>query len=457
MKKKDKGISRRGFLRASGIGLGAAAMTAGGPWIWTKRKVHAAPIQEGTLAAGAIFFVLNGGARSQCVFNGTVGGGTNPFGQIAGLTVPMSQNMQGTGMDNPDINAKVNLITTVQHHNRTGNHGTGRTVACTGHEPQEDKPGILTLVNSSFGFRDIPCVNIGNDNPTTAIGSEISSTFSPIKISSPLNVSDITSAITSTQVSDAETERLNTLRYEMSDRFLRDTKYREPADIPFFQKKAVEIAAQLNNDALDIRTNASMGDYLDGTPVGNGALRASFGVDGGGGGNGLGAQAMLAVRLRQLGCAGITISSGNWDMHSNELNNMPNRAFDVGQAMAGLIDQLGRIPDPYVPGRSLLDTTVITVLSDFNRGNWAVGSGFNGNNGSDHRSGEDKTSFQCIPVIGGTLPGGRVLGEVGGDGSPVGASPIYETRQVLATVLDIMGVPPAGYFPGINPFTEELL
>jgi len=456
--KKHSGVTRRRFLRASGIGLGAAALTSGAPWVWKQRKVSAAPIVEAPLSMGAIFFVLNGGARTQCVFNGTVAGGTNPFGQISGLTVPLSQVQQGTGLDDPAINAKFNMVTTCQHHNRTGNHDTGRTVACTGYEPQEQKPGILTIVNSSFAFRDIPCVNIGNDTPTTDIGSEISSTFAPIKITSPLNVQDITSALASTQVSDGEKARLEALRYELEDRYLRDTKYRSPADIPFFQRKAADIAAQLNNDALDIRTNSNMGQYTDGTAVGNGALRATFGVDGGGGGNDMGAKAMLAVRLRQLGCAGITISSSqNWDLHSNENSGLPPRAFNVGQALAGLIDQLGRIPDPYVDGLTLLDTTVITVFTDFCRGNWAVGSGFNGNNGSDHRTGEDKTSLQCIPIIGGGLPGGKILGEVGGDGSPVGASRVYETRQVLATVLDLMGLPADSYFPGINPMTSELV
>ncbi|RMH43177.1 MAG: DUF1501 domain-containing protein [Deltaproteobacteria bacterium] len=449
-----KGLTRRGFL---GLGAGAA-VALGAPWVWKRRKVSAAPIVQSPLSTGAIFFVLNGGARTQAVFNGTVGSGTNPFGQISGLPVPLSAVMQGTGLDNPDINAKLNFVSTCQHHNRTGNHGTGRTVACTGYEPQENKPGILTLVNASFAFRDIPCVNIGNDTPTTIVGSEISSTFSPIKISSPLNVQDITSALVSTAVSDNETARLERLRYTLSDRFHRGTKYKEPEDIPFFQRKAVDIAQQLNNDALDIRTNASMGRYVDGTNVSNGALRASFGVNNNGGGNDLGAKAMLAVRLRQLGCAGITISSGqNWDLHSNEDDGLPPRAFALGQAIAGLIDHLGRIPDPYANGLTLLDTTVITVLTDFNRGNWAVGTGFNGNQGSDHRTGEDKTAMQCIPIIGGGLPGGAFLGEVGGDGSPVGASPVYETRQVLATVLDLMGVPTDTYFPGIRPITEDLL
>lgn len=448
-------LTRRSFLLHTGAALGAAAA---GPYLWTRRPsrfAHAAG--DATLSGGAIFFVLNGGARTQCVFNGTVGAGTNPFGQIAGLTVPLSAVQAGTGLDDPAINAHLNLITTAQHHNRTGNHDTGRTVACTGYTPQEGKPGILTALNYAFSFRDVPCVNIGNDTPTTDVGTEIASTYTPIKISSPLNVQDITSALDAIQVSPQEAARMVALRDQMQDQFLRNTKYKEPADIPFFQRKAAEVAQQLDDAALDIRSNASMGSFTDGTPVQNGALRASFGVNATGGGNDMGAKAMLAVRLRQLGCAGITLSSGqNWDLHSNEDSGLPPRAFGVGQAIAGLIDTLSRIPDPVTTGKTLLDTTVITVLTDFNRGNWAVGSGFNGGSGSDHQTNEDKTALQCIPIIGGGLPGGKVLGQVGGDGSRAGASPVYETRQILATVLDLLGVPPANYFPGIQPITQEL-
>lgn len=451
-------FSRRSFLRlATGLGAGVALSSGIVPGLLRRRSSMAA-VGDATLSAGAIFIVLNGGARTQAVFNGTVGSGTNPFGQLSGLTVPLSAVMAGTGLDDPAINRHVNLVSTCQHHNRTGNHGTGRTVACTGYEPQENKPGILSLVNYAFSFRDIPCVNIGNDTPTTNIGSEISSTFSPIKISSPLNVQDIVAALESTQVSPEETARLDDLRYQLADRFLRNTKYTEPADIPFFQRKAAAVAGQLDDDALDLRTNASLGRFVDDTPVSNAALRPSFGVNANGGGNAMGAKAMLALRLRQLGCAGITLSSDqNWDLHSNEENNLPPRASGVGTAIAGLIQNLSRIPDPVHADRTLLDTTVITVLTDFNRGNWAVGSGFNGNNGSDHRTGEDKTSLQCIPIIGGGLPGGKVLGEIRTDGSPTAASPVYETRQVLATVLDLLGVPPDSFFPGIAPITADLL
>jgi len=451
-------MNRRRMLGAA-LGMGAGlALQPSWPHIFVPRRSFAAPSSLAGPSGGAILIVLNGGARTQAAFNGTVGLGTNPFGQLTGLQVALSQVLQNTGLERPEINRHVNLVTTCQHHNRTGNHDTGRTVACTGFTPDEVKPGILTILNRQFFFRNLPCVHIGNDTPSTDIGTEISSTYVPIKISSPLNVQDILASVSAARVSPAEQARLEALRLPMQDRFLRSSKYLETGDIPFFQRRAAEVATQFEDDALDLRSASSLGVYQDGSPVANAGLRASFGVNANGGGSSMGARAMLALRLRQLGCAGIVLSSAeNWDLHSNEDDGLPGRASQLGQALAALIDHGSRIPDPATPGKTLLDTTIITVLTDFNRGNWSTTSGFNGGRGSDHQSGDDRTSFQCIPIIGGGLPGGRVLGEVNGSGSAAGASPTFETRQVLATVLDVLGVPSENYFPAsVRPLTREL-
>lgn len=444
--------TRRRLLQWTGTGLGAALAA---PSFLFSRRASAATGLAGP-GCGAIIYVLNGGARTQAVFNGTVGLGTNPFGAVTGLKVPVSKTLEGTGLDTAAINDRFNLVTACQHHNRTGNHETGRVVACTGYEPQEDRPGILTLLNYVFATRTIPCVHIGNDTPATLIGSEISSTFSPIKLGSPLNVDDIKKSIVDVQVSAEETARYRAFRDKLQDRFLRSSRNLRPGDIPFYQRKAAEVAAQFNSAALDIRANASLGKYVDGTDVTNAGLRTAFGVTATGGGSAMGARAMLALRLRQLWCAGICLSSDNWDLHSGELDVLPGKAADVGKSMAALIDQMSRIRDP-LSGKTLLDTTVVTAVSDFNRGNWNVGTGFNGSNGSDHLSGDDKTSFQCVPLFGGGLPGGKVLGQLLGNGAPEGSSKRYETRQILATVLDVLGVPSESFFPAsVVPLTREL-
>lgn len=452
-------LSRREILRMAAAGTGGSVLAnLAGPLIPRAGRAFAQPSALAGEAGGAILFVLNGGARTQAVFNGTVGSGANPFGSVSGLTIPLSGVQEGTGLDRPEVNARINFVTTAQHHNRTGNHDTGRTVACTGYEPEEQRPGILTILNYLFSFREIPCVHIGNDTPTTDIGTEISSTFSPIKIRSPLDVDNIVGSLLDTRVSPNEQARLDTLRGTLADRYLRSTTYQAPADIPFYQARAAEVAQRFSDDALDIRTAASMGRYVGGGDVSNGALRTTFGVGAGGGGSSFGAQAMLALRLRQLGCAGIVCSSEqNWDLHSNEDNALPPRAFDLGRAIGGLVDQMSRIEDPLNEGRTLLDTTVITVMTDFGRGNWSDGGGFNGNQGSDHVTNEDKTCLQCIPLIGGGLPGGKMLGQITSTGSRAGSSPVYETRQVLATVLDLLGIPPGLFFPDrVAPLTEEL-
>jgi len=459
--------TRRKFLGASGA-LGLAAASGLGAYGLRRPAALAAPV-DAFLSMGAIFFVLNGGARSQSIFNGRVGLGANPYGQVptdpttaAALPVPMPNNTTANAgvlpngdpcrLTNININQHVNTVM-AQHFNRTGNHTTGRDVACTGWPVTENKPGLLTLINYNFNFRSIPCINIGSDTPNTNVGSEVSTTFAPVKISNAGSVTSITDSFIATQASPAETDRIEALRYALEDRFHRQTRYQAPEDIPFFQRKAEFIAQQLSADALDIGDGAAeMGTRIsDATPVTNGELQAMFGT------NSLCQGAHLAVRLRQLGVAGISLSSGNFDTHSNEANSLPGRAQAVTRAIAGLIAALSDIADPYDPNLTMLDTTVITVMSDFGRGNWSVGTGYNGNGGSDHQSNNDKTAIQCIPIIGGGLPGSKALGEIGADGSAIGAAPVYTTRQVLSTVLDLMGIPPQTFYPDDPSFAPDLM
>ncbi len=452
------GLSRREFFKICGLGLGGTYASSVGLGSLFDRAAMAAPIAQAPASSGAIFFVLNGGARTQAVFNGAVGMGTNPFGSLTGLPVPLSALMEGTGLDEPSVNARLNFVRTCQHHNRTGSHQNGRTVACTGYTIEDDKPGVLSLLNHAFAHRTLPCVNIGSDSPITNIGSEISSTFSPLKLSSFLDMKELVDSVATSAASDKEVERIERLRFSMQDEFLRRTRYRSPAQIPFYQRRATELAAKLADEILDVAADGDLGTFTDGSPATNTVLRPAFGVLPSGGGNPDGANALLALRFRQLGVAGIAIStSQNWDLHSNEERALPGRAGRLGQAIAGLVACMSQIVDPVVPDKTLLDTTVITIVSDFNRGNWSISTGYNENDGSDHRTNEHQTSNQCIPIIGGGLPGGKLLGEVGGDGAPVDGSPTYTTRQVLGTVLDLMGLPVDGYFPGTVPLTEELI
>ena len=135
---------------------------------------------------------------------------------------------------------------------------------------------------------------------------------------------------------------------------------------------------------------------------------------------------------------------------------MRGRAFRVGEAIAALIDSMANIDDSNPDNGTLLDTTVITVLTDFGRGNWSQSSGFNTEMGSDHQSNRDSTCFQCIPIIGGGLPGTKVLGSVGGDGSPTAGSETFTTQQILSTVLDLMGMPYQGFYPDAESLVAKL-
>ena len=135
-------LSRRSFLRGSGATLGLAATAGVGAYTIGKPRALAAP-PDVSASIGAIFLVLNGGARTQALFNGRVGVGTNPFGQLTGMPVELPDlTMNGSGLELPEINKYLNMISTASHHNRTNIHSNGRTVACTGSSPLTSKTSV---------------------------------------------------------------------------------------------------------------------------------------------------------------------------------------------------------------------------------------------------------------------------------------------------------------------------
>jgi uncharacterized protein (DUF1501 family) len=90
-------------------------------------------------------------------------------------------------------------------------------------------------------------------------------------------------------------------------------------------------------------------------------------------------------------------------------------------------------------GGTYWDKTLVVVLSEFSRNNTGD-EGFNSGNGSDHvaeRTGP--TRNQAIAVMGGMVTAaGKRLGET--DDAMNACGPVYSSRSLLATLLDVLGV-----------------
>jgi uncharacterized protein (DUF1501 family) len=147
-----------------------------------------------------------------------------------------------------------------------------------------------------------------------------------------------------------------------------------------------------------------------------------------------------AVRLLQLGSKAVAVELGFFDYHSDERRGAVPLYRFLGRAIAALEWLLSRIPDPEVPGVSMLDRTLVLTRSDFGR-DPGPSRGFNGGEGSDH--GTDPSCYYLAHLaFGGGVRGGRVAGRV--DPATFDArreAERHSPRALLATVLWALGLP----------------
>jgi hypothetical protein len=126
--------------------------------------------------------------------------------------------------------------------------------------------------------------------------------------------------------------------------------------------------------------------------------------------------------------------------------------------MAALHFTLSRIADPAAPGKSYFDTTLVVLTSEFSRDNVSDAieagykRGFNRGDGSDHH-GSPPCRVQSLPMMGGVIPGGRLIGRGTDERLKPHGVPI-RSASVLATLLQALGIDHAPWLPGIDPLAE---
>lgn len=155
------------------------------------------------------------------------------------------------------------------------------------------------------------------------------------------------------------------------------------------------------------------------------------------------AQAALAVEALARGlCHSVQMEADGWDTHEgNDKQGALHDAFFAG--LAALVDDLAARPGSKA-GTKLLDETVVIVASEMGRTPL-----LNGAKGKDH------WPVTSALVIGGGLPGGRVLGGTKGaleaegidlqTGAPDPGAPPLLHGNFAAGLLQAVGVDPAGY------------
>jgi uncharacterized protein (DUF1501 family) len=151
-----------------------------------------------------------------------------------------------------------------------------------------------------------------------------------------------------------------------------------------------------------------------------------------------GADIALALRCFSLGSPMVTVARDVYDMHDIEADAYAPRTEDLVRQLAGLHFLLHRMAHP--DGGTYWDKTLVVTTSEFSRNNTNELTGFNTGNGSDHvGEDEDPARNQAIVMMGGVVAaGGKLIGAT--DDNIKATGEVIASRDVLATVLDVLGL-----------------
>ncbi len=153
-----------------------------------------------------------------------------------------------------------------------------------------------------------------------------------------------------------------------------------------------------------------------------------------------GADIALALRCFSLGSPMVTVARDVYDMHDIEADAYAPRSEDLVRQLTGLHFLLKRMP--YPEGGTYWDKTLVVTTSEFSRNNTQLLTGFNTGNGSDHvGDADDPARNQAIVMMGGVVAAaGKLIGAT--DDAIKATGDVIASRDVLATVLDVLGLDP---------------
>jgi hypothetical protein len=138
---------------------------------------------------------------------------------------------------------------------------------------------------------------------------------------------------------------------------------------------------------------------------------------------------LLARRLVERGVRSIELYDSDWDHHSNLENRLRAKCRDVDQGMAALITDLKQ--------RGLLDDTLVIWGAEFGR--TPVGQGINGDGAKTSPGRDHHKDAYTMWMAGGGIKGGISYGETDEYGFNVAKDPVH-VHDLNATVLHLMGI-----------------
>lgn len=451
-------LSRRRALSLAAQGAGLAMVA---PSLLLSRKAYA------TAATGKVKHVLvlncRGGFRSHCTFNAVGALQHNPFGTQAAQAgtewtlgaacgrLGYSTTL-GTVPAFADITKDVAILGAVDP-NKGGpievDHTSGQRRAGTG--LPDGKTGILSLVGAhhplyadGFSADRLPPVEIGPSD--FGLGEGIYGERRPLSLFGAQFA-----GVGGADDEEGLREVVSPLRERFDKRFLarRSTAWQKRLKaFRLAKQNAALFQGMLADPILDVIgapdasgagvTNAQLLEVLGNhnlSEIGDPQPSLSWGAD-----------IALALRCFAFGAPMVSVLRDVFDMHDIERDAYAPRTQDLVRQLAGLSFLLKRMPHP--EGGTYFDHTLVVTMSEFSRNNTFETTGFNSGNGSDHvGQGADPARNMAIAMMGGVVTrGGDLIGGTDDDMKATGA--VFSTADVLATVLDAVGVDPTPHMPG---------
>lgn len=451
--------TRRKFFQLGAGGLATAAIA---PTLWIPRRSLAATPASG-MVKHLIVVHLDGGARSQCLFNADVAQQWNPT-EISGVQAGAPGTQWGVGgvfsatahaggIDGetipsvPQISDRICVLGTVDHtpglDAADADHNTASLRMATG--APDGTRGLFTIVHRDHASyqdgnpdRNLPPVVVGGVARRFGGGSGDFGPYRPIVvdhwsefIGAGDNGAELVARPWSRELGSTLDERFaatRSARHRALVAGLTDSK-RQVADFSeIFTNPVLDVTGK-PSEAKDGLTNAELLSALvePGIPEDTAYHTA------------------LALRFLGFGAPAVAIGIDGWDFHSDELAMFPAKGRELGRTFAALAYLLERMPHP--DGGTYWDHSLVVATSEFSRDNTELG-GFNSGNGSDH-VGSPACRYQALPFMGGVVgQGGKLFGATDFlTAERMPGEPVFSSASMLAMCLDVLGIDPAPHFP----------
>jgi uncharacterized protein (DUF1501 family) len=398
----DFELSRRDMLKLAASGAGAVALSGWMP-ILAARAVQQQAAAGGTAARHkhCILLFMNGGPSHKDTFDlkpGTANSG--PYQAIdtnvSGIRISEHFPRLATVMNHATI---IRSMSTLE-----GAHDRARYHMHTGYRQGSGGltyPSIGSIAAKEIGNVDQPLPNFVSIGQPGYSSGYLGSRYQPLNVFDPnRGVENLRSTVESGQFQD----RLGLLE-EMEQSFLG----RYQADTATAHRTTYQRAVSL------MQSRQAQAFNLSQEPQN---VRTAYGT------NNFGQGCLLARRLIEQGVSFVEVGLGGWDTHQNNFERVQQLSRQVDPAMTQLVIDLRE--------RGLLDDTLIIWMGEFGRTPRI--------NTRTPQPGRDHyPRAWSLVMMGGGLPGGRVVGRTDAEGAVVTERPV-SAIQFMATVCQALSI-----------------